>query len=554
MSSTGRPRWRLGRAALAALAGVACASTAGEKGGLVPLDVAARSVERAHAPRRLALLVGIGQFDDPEWRPLRYGEKDAADLARVLRDPERGNFGQVEVLAGGATRAQITGALERLRAVARDEQDTVVVYLSSHGTLARDAHGALRRYLVARDTRLADVPSTALPMDELKADFERLRSRRKVLVLATCHSGGGKSLLPADVQRELAGTKAGFFLRPIEEVSQASVVLAACDWGETAREDEKLANDIYTHFLVEALALGADRNGDGAVTASEAHDYARRLTYEYTGGRQRPTAESTEVGADPIVLVGEVRRRGKPELYSYAPALDGFTLKVDGRPMADLPGGVALEPGTHRVQVAKGSAASLADVGVHLSPGERIDVQDLLAKAEGRWEARAHASWLGFLDRRSREDVLPPVLGLGASLWLREWPGRGMALRLDLTGSAGRASYVSGGLSTPYGYTAFTGGLALAWRFPVGPAPGLALVAGPRLSAVYLSRRFEAALAPRSQSYLAITPGLLAGAEWDLGRFTLGAESQLDWMVVRVDGDNRSSGFLQLLFSGGYRF
>ena len=114
-------------------------------------------------------------------------------------------------------------------------------------------------------------------------------------------------------QRELAGVKAGFFVRPIEEVSRASVVLAASDWGETAREDAKLENDIYTHFFVEALRIGADRNGDGAVTVSEAHDYARRMTYEYTNGRQRPSAETAEVGADPIVLVGRVlRRRAEP--------------------------------------------------------------------------------------------------------------------------------------------------------------------------------------------------------------------------------------------------
>ncbi len=57
------------------------------------------------------------------------------------------------------------------------------------------------------------------------------------------------------------------------------MVFAACDWGETAREDEGLKNDIYTHFLIEGLNGSADRNIDGAVTATEAHDYARRRTY-----------------------------------------------------------------------------------------------------------------------------------------------------------------------------------------------------------------------------------------------------------------------------------
>lgn len=551
----GPPRG-VGLAVACAVASLSCASTSAsaEKGGLVPLDLPREAVASAHAPRRLALLVGIGQFDDSEWRSLHYPEKDAGDLARVLHDPAKGNFGQVETLTGGATHGAIRAALARLAEVDLDERDTVLVYVSSHGTLARDARGVLRRYLVTRDTLMSDVPGTALSLDELKAAFDGLRSRRKVLVLATCHSGGGKSLLPGDVQRELEGTKAGFFVRPIEEVSRASVVLAACDWGETAREDEKLANDIYTHYLVEALDLGADRNGDGAVTASEAHDYARRMTYEFTGGKQRPTAETTEVGADPIVLVGQVRRRGRPELYSYAPRLDGFTVSVDGRPLADLPGGVALDPGRHRVQVAKGGGPALVDAPLSLSPGERIDVEELVSRQDGRWEVGARFAWLGFLDAASRRDVLSPVLGAGAVATLREFPARRMALRLDVTGAAGRQTYASGASKASFRYTALAAGAALPWQFPIGLAPGLSLQAGPRLSFVYLERQFGLDLARAPQSYLVMTPGLLLGVGWDLGRYSLGAELQLDWMLVRVDDQNRSSGFGALLLGGGYRF
>lgn len=534
---------------LTALLASACATTSTEKGGLVPLDVRPEALDAAHAPRRIALLVGVGQFDDAEWRKLRYPEKDAADLARVLGDPQRGAFTHVETVRD-ATRQGIRDALQRLSEGGRDERDTVVLYLSSHGTLARDARGQLRRYLVTRDTRMSDIPGTALAIDEIKARFDALPSRRKVLVLAACHSGGGKSSLPSDVQRELEGVKAGFLVRPIEEVSRASVVLAAADWGEAAREDERLENDIYTHYLVEALHVGADRNGDGAVTVSEAHDYARRMTYEFTGGRQRPTAETSEVGADPIVLVGQVRRKGRPELYSYAPGLDGFTVRVDGRPLADLPGGIALDAGRHQIQVAKGSESALLDLPVTLGPGERIDVEDLLARADPRWDVAPRLAVLGFLDGRSRRDILGPVVGVGATLTAREWPARRMALRLDLVGSAGSTNAASARLD----YTAFTAGVSLPWRFQV-LAPGLAVMAGPRLSAVYLARRFNLQLAGAPQTYFVMTPGLLLGASYDLSRrISLGIELQLDWALLRVDGQNRSSAFGEVLMGAGYRF
>jgi hypothetical protein len=541
-------------AAALALAISACATASAEKGSLVPVDVPPEALAAAHAPRRIALLVGIQTFDDTSWRPLHFPDADAESLAAVLRDPAKGAFDEVEVVRD-ASRQELRAALGRVGALDRDERDTVVVYFSSHGTLARDAEGRLRRYLVARDTRMKDVADTAFSMDELKADFDRLRSRRKVLILAACHSGAGKSLLPPGVQGELAGIKSGFFVRPIEEVSKASVVLAASDWGETAREDEKLGNDIYTHFFVEALRIGADRNGDGAVTASEAHDYARRMTYEYTGGRQRPSAETSEVGADPIVLVGRVVRRGKPEVYSYASWLDGFTVRVDGRPLAELPGGVALDPGRHRVQVAKGAGPDLVDEQIAVGAGDRVDVEALAARAEGRWEAAPRVALLGFLDARSRADVLGAVPGFGATLTYRGWPGDRFDLRLDAVGSSGRGTQGSGASAAPYRYGAFTAGVSLPWRFTPDGLGGASLLAGPRLSAVWIQRRFDLDLANAPQSYFTLTPGVVLGASVPLGRgIVAGAEVHVDWMLVRVDGQNRSTGFAEALVGAGWRF
>ncbi len=536
-------------------AALACASPrSNEKGRLVPLDLSREKLAEAHAPKRLALVVGIRQFDDSGWRPLRFPDADASAMAEVLRDPERGAFDAVEVIAGGPTREELRAAIRRLADASRDERDTVVVYVSSHGTLARDRTGVLRRYLVARDTRLADVAGTALSMDEIKRDFDSLRSLRKVLVLATCHSGSGKSLLPQEMQAELAATKAGFFVRPLEDVSKASVVLAASDWGETAREDEKLGSDIYTHFLLEALRLGADRNGDGAVTASEAHDYARRMTYEYTGGQQRPSAESSEVGADPIVLVGKVARRGKPEIYSYAAALDGFTMRVDGKPLAELPGGVALDPGRHRLQVSKGEGPRLVDSYVRLGEGERVDVAHLVGRGAGRCDAGPRLALVSFLDGRSRRDVLGAVPAAGAAFSCAGWPAQGMSLRADVSGGAGSARLETGSGAIPFRYSVVTAGVALPWRLAPPSLRGASLLAGPRLSALWLDRRFDLALVP-PQSFFTLTPGLMLGASVPVGRVvTLGAEAHLDWAVVRVDGENRSGGLCEFLLGAGVRF
>ncbi|MEI8351089.1 MAG: TonB-dependent receptor, partial [bacterium] len=57
-------------------------------------------------------------------------------------------------------------------------------------------------------------------------------------------------------------------------------VLSASAFGETAREDDRLQGDVYTHFLIEGIKSG-DLDGDGAVTLTEADDYARNTVSAY---------------------------------------------------------------------------------------------------------------------------------------------------------------------------------------------------------------------------------------------------------------------------------
>ncbi len=535
---------------------VACASpSSGEKGGLVPLKLDEEALSSAYTPRRLALLIGVSEYEDAQWRNLRYSDKDARDLADALRDPSRGRFDQVRVLSRPeeTTRAAILAAVRQLRAEATRPDDVVVVYLSAHGTLARDGQGELKRYLVARDSSFRAIPQTALSMDLLKAEFDQLPSRRRLLVLATCHSGSGKSLLPKELEDELRGIKSGgFHARPLEESSRASMVFAACDWGETAREDEGLRNDIYTHFLIEGLNGAADRNVDGAVTATEAHDYARRRTFAFTDGRQRPSAEILEVGADPVVLSGSISRAGRPELFSYNPRLDGFTLKVDGEPRTELPGGAAVVPGKRKVELTKGDA-TLVSREVDMSPGERLPLEELLAEAFPQRSLSLLGGMFSFTDARSRAELLPAAPQLAVALRLEDRPMRNWALLLDVSASTGRTSLsLVPGSQTPFGYTTLSMGAAMPymWRWE-----RLSFFAGPRVAALYLRRSFDVDTFVGGQEYVTVSPGVVGGVVWRLGeRLELTSQAQLMMTYVVVDGRGQAVGFTGGWAGVGYRF
>ncbi|MCP3057398.1 caspase family protein [Myxococcus sp. K38C18041901] len=540
---------------LAALTACATPSSLGtEKGGLVPLRLDEEALSSAYTPRRMALLVGISEFDDPHWRGLRYPSKDAKDLAAAMLDPTKGRFDQVRVLTRPeeTTRSAILAALRQLRQEAHRPDDVVVVYFSAHGTLARDATGELRRFLVTRDASYRAIAQTALSMDALKAEFDALSSRRRLLVLASCHSGNGKSLLPKELEKELSGIKSGFYARPLEESSRASMVFAACDWGETAREDEGLQNDIYTHFLVEGLGGGADRNADGAVTATEAHDYARRRTFAFTEGRQRPSAEILEVGADPVVLSGSIARTGRPELFSYNPRLDGFTLKVDGEPRTELPGGAAVVPGKRTVELTKGDAV-LVRREVDVADGERLPLEQLLSEAFPRRALSLLGGMFTFADARSREELLPMAPEVAVSLRLEDRPLRDFGLLFDVSFSTGRRTLqLLPEDAVPFRYTTFSAGVALPylWRWE-----RLTLFAGPRVATLYLGRSFDVETYAGGQSYFTVSPGVVGGVVLRVGeRLELVSQAQLMLTYVVLDGKGQAVGFTGGWAGVGYRF
>jgi hypothetical protein len=131
-----------------------------------------------------------------------------------------------------------------------------------------------------------------------------------------------------------------------------------------------------------------------------------------------------------------------------------------------------------------------------------------------------------------------------------------MDLRLDAITASGRSALAIPGGPDSVRFELLTAGVALPWRARTTWLGGLELLGGPRLSALWIRRRFDAAeFAAAPQSYLTVTPGLLLGLEVPLYRgLSLGAELHLDWALVRIDGENRSSGFAETIAGVGWRF
>ena len=423
---------------------VSCAGTGRTvKGGLVAFPVAGGSSGGA---KKVALVVGIGEFEDPSWKGLKWAAKDADDFAAALD-----GFASIKVLKTRAetSRAGILAALQDIRAEATNPNDTVVVYFSSHGTLDRQPGGPVSRYVVTGDTRKRLVSKTAVPVAEILKALSDLPSRRKAVILAFCHSGRGKSALTDDLEDALSKTKSGFFVRPIEDVSEATAILSASAWGETASEDDGLKNDIYTHWLVAALAGAGDLNGDGAITVTEAHEYARDKTYQFTAGRQKPSLELHLDGVDPIVLKGTRTRAGKPIAFSYAPSSGGLAVYLDGTKKGDLPGSVVIDSGTHRLAlVDETDGRNVYSGKVDFVDGEAVDVSRLIPPALG-FEGGVGAGVFGFFGSYFSSSVVPTAPTVSGEFTVRNLGVQGLEMKLlaDYLHASGRIRVASQSVS-----------------------------------------------------------------------------------------------------------
>jgi hypothetical protein len=144
----------------------------------------------AEAAKR-ALLIGINDYAMPAVPDLRGAVSDVERVRRLLETRMGFPSSAITTLTDArATRAAILAAIDRL--VAESQPDDVVYFhYSGHGSQVRDRDGdeadGLDETIVAHDSRQPGVPD--ITDDELDRRFDRLRTRRALLVFDSCHSG-----------------------------------------------------------------------------------------------------------------------------------------------------------------------------------------------------------------------------------------------------------------------------------------------------------------------------------------------------------------------------
>jgi WD40 repeat protein len=289
-------------------------------------------VEVEYAPKTDAkpdlyvLAVGVSRYAAPE-NNLEYAAKDAGDLTEALERNNRADFAHIytrRLLNKEATRQNILAAKKFLAQAQVD--DRVIVFVSGHGLL-----DARREYYFATaDTDFTKPAERGLRYEELESLLDALRSRRKLLLIDTCHAGeadkqavaGNANPAPKPVvindgaekvvryKSDLFGgdaSQSGFdnVTAILNETfadlrrGTGATVIAAAGAAEYALESERWRNGVFTYSLLRGLEDGAaDADRDGALTLNEMQQFVAAEVTRLTNGLQKPVARREPTAAE----------------------------------------------------------------------------------------------------------------------------------------------------------------------------------------------------------------------------------------------------------------
>ncbi len=510
----------------------------------------ATSVGTAHgAPlRRYAVLVAHhdGGEDTEE---LRYARRDARKVREVLTE-----LGDVRpedaVLLVSPSVAQVKAALADVEARLAGDRDAggramLLFYYSGHA-----AAGELR------------LGQGRLSMQWLREFVRDSQADVRLTLLDACQSGA--------ITRLKGGTPGPSFVVDAEpsRESRGFVFITSSSDDEASQESEELRGSFFTHYLVSGLRGAADASGDEVVTLSEAYGYAYNRTVAHTmgtrGGTQHPTYDFDLRGNDAVVLtrLSHASALLFPEAAEgayviYDVARDSIVGEVDKR--AGVGARLSVAPGRYAVKKRADDHLLLQEVGIPAATTVVLDetafqsvaFEDDVTKGPG-WRQRAaavrpgvavHATvgYEAFFDGASRQSLFLPGPLAGVRVDGVNWVAPGVSLHLDVAAGHTSQTIEAGAYDERFGvdYLFVVGGVALTWGRSL---MGLDLRAGPRMSAVYARREFDAGVVP-FQDLFTFSPGVQLSVSRRMGAMELGVSGRVHYLRYATEAEDRSLGF-----------
>jgi Caspase domain len=225
---------------------------------LVPIPERASSV---------AVVIGIGNYREPEIPKLPYAQRDAEIVSKYLQNvagirPENLRF----ISDDRATLSDINDAINNWLTRRASENSTVFIYYAGHGAVDPSTGDT---FLVPYEGS-PESPSTRLyPLKQLYESLEALKARDVTVFLDSCFSGGGRSI-------SMRGRPIVITSTAPETQLQKVTVLAAAQGNQISSDLDSAQHGLFTYFLLSGIRGEADTSRDGWVDLNELYDFVRQ--------------------------------------------------------------------------------------------------------------------------------------------------------------------------------------------------------------------------------------------------------------------------------------
>jgi uncharacterized caspase-like protein len=278
---------------------------------------------KGNAGKRLAICIGINDYEDKTIIDLNKAQNDAKELGKVLK--EYGQFDHVYVMTDDLDpKGEEYPKLMNIRRILDflkefiDPEDLVVFSFSGHGVANSDGKG----FLVMADSYVGDLFGSSLKVEEIVTWLKEMKVKKSLLLLDACREQfqEGKAV-------NLNGLKAERFLQ-----AEVGAVLYSTKSGWFSYEEEKEGNfGIFTKYVIEGLKGRADSpkaegNGDGIVTFSELGAYVEEAVSNWALKKERRQKPYTKINGEKF---GDLALSTYTASKSDTVLRETFTLRAD---------------------------------------------------------------------------------------------------------------------------------------------------------------------------------------------------------------------------------
>jgi len=284
------------------------------------------------APQKsYALVIGISQFDDPDWPDLEGVTSEVANVRQALSDQ---HFQIVPESAEGRIDHQaLTDKITRFfDTYGKDASNRLVVYIATHGYADAD-NPAPEGYLVAsdggapRDGRVVN----GFSVNQLDVTLRDLAAQHVFLFFNSCFSAAmlpeptraaAEERVPRRLGDTLSRETADWTLDLLAH--NARLVLTAGSASQTVPD----VDNPFARAVVDALAGQADMDGDGLILGTEIAQFVRGRVARAT--RLAGHANDPVFAVVPKRVPPPVERPDAPANVEYALQGDFVFLAPDG--------------------------------------------------------------------------------------------------------------------------------------------------------------------------------------------------------------------------------